>query len=386
MTHSDLLQQTAPAAPASARAGADVERLLGTPAHAVLARRIGQAALHADLLACLDRLAEVVHAHPTVIPPELTGVFTGGKRLRPLLVFAAAYAVGPLPASARERAVACATAVELLHLASLVHDDIMDEADLRHGTETINSRAGTGRALVAGDLLLGHAHAAAAAAGAEGARLIGTTLVRLCDGQAEEFVARFDAGRTERSYFASIEGKTGSLVEACCRLGALAAGCDATTTEALGQFGLNLGVAYQLADDLLDFVEVRGVAGKPVGHDLATGTYTYPTLWAMRRDPRLRRILSELDADSAAGVVAEAARRVRDTGALDATRRAIGRARGRCLNALGAAVATLGSEGVDLLAELALTVVPPTDPEVADSVLVDGGATATEVQPKTVTA
>jgi geranylgeranyl pyrophosphate synthase len=268
-------------------------------------------------------------------------------------------------------------------VASLVHDDIMDDAQLRHGVETMNATVGNGRALVAGDLLLGQAHVAAAQVGAEAARLVGHTLVRLCEGQAEEEAVRYDTGRAVQSYFRSIAGKTGALIEGCCRMGAIAAGHDAATTAALGRFGRYLGIAYQLADDLLDLVETANAVGKPVGHDLASGVYTYPTLWALRRDPSLDGLLSELDGPGRAAVAAEAARRVRATGALDATRLAIGHARGRCLEALGGASATLGRDGVELLAELALAMVPPTELEVSGPLSPTSAPTPTGVVPNT---
>ncbi|NBM17240.1 polyprenyl synthetase family protein [Streptomyces sp. GC420] len=343
---------------------AGVDRLLRTPAYGVLAAHTGAAAVREDMLACLGDIGGAVRACPLVIPPELADVLSGGKRLRPLLVLAAARAARERSAPPRERVVGGASAVELLHLASLVHDDIMDEAVTRHGVTTISARAGKNRALLAGDYLLGHAHAAAAALGTEAVRLLGRTLVRLCEGQAEECSTVFDVDRTERSYFSVIAGKTGSLIETSCRMGALAAGHDAATTAALGRFGHHLGIAFQLLDDLLDLTESGEALGKPVGHDIANGVYTHPTLWALRRDPQLRRLLLELARCEGprSGLADEASRRVRESGALDATWRAVTRQRRHCLDSLGDAVGGIGPDGLDLMAELAVTVLGAAAP------------------------
>jgi len=344
-----------PVATGSPEVRARVEGLLRTPVYGVLTGHIGTATVRADMQACLGEIGDIVRARPLVIPLSMADVFSGGKRLRPLLVLAAARAMREPSTALREHVVGGACAVELLHLASLVHDDIMDEAVTRHGVGTISARAGNSRALLAGDYLLGHAHTAAAALGAEAGRLLGRTLVRLCEGQAEESSTVFDVDRTERSYFSVLAGKTGSLIDASCRMGALAAGHDPRTTAALGRFGHHLGVAFQLLDDLLDLTETCDVMGKPVGHDIAQGVYTHPTLWALRRDPRLRHLLQGLARcdEPRTGLADEAARRVRASGALDATRRAIAHERRLCLDALRHAVDGLGPGGVDMMADLA---------------------------------
>ncbi|MER5638815.1 polyprenyl synthetase family protein [Kitasatospora sp. NPDC002227] len=351
------------------------ERLLRTPAGRAVAGHLGEAVVRADLATALQVVDAAVHAAPLVIPPAMADVFSGGKRIRPLLVVATARAaaasgprtaraaLGPLrppPTTGRRpgapplvgygRVALAAAAVELLHLASLVHDDIMDEAPTRHGVGTISARGGTGLALVAGDYLLGHAHAAAAALGAGG--LLARSLVRLCEGQAEEWSTTFDPRRTVPSYYAAIGGKTAALVEAATRLGALAARHSPRTTAALGRFGHHLGLAFQLRDDLLDLTATADTLGKPVGHDLANGVYTYPTLWALRYEPALAPLLrarSGRAPDQA--LTHRAAELVRRSGGLEATRRAIRHHQGRCLTALSAAEG-LAPEGVTLLADL----------------------------------
>ncbi|WP_338700408.1 polyprenyl synthetase family protein [Streptomyces sp. Q6] len=287
-----------------------------TEAYGVLARHLGATGLDADLRAVLDAIGAAVRGSPLAVPPAMAEVLSGGKRLRPLFVLATAWAGRTGAARLRERAVGGACAVELLHLASLVHDDLMDDAATRHGVATISARAGAGRALLAGDVLLGHAYTAAAGLGADAAALVGRTLVRLCEGQAEEAGHLFDADRSAHSYFSAIAGKTGALIEASCRMGALAAGYDAATGAALGRFGHHLGIAYQLLDDLTDLTEDSAALGKPTGHDLAEGVYTYPTIWALHHDPGLRPLLLDLARHDGprAGPAAAAADRVRASG------------------------------------------------------------------------
>ncbi|MFE1903860.1 polyprenyl synthetase family protein [Streptomyces gardneri] len=207
------------------------------------------------------------------------------------------------------------------------------------------------------------AHTPAPAPAPAAPTLLGHTLVRLCEGQAEEGSTLFDADRGEESYFRAIGGKTGALIDAACRTGALAAGLDAPTTRALGRFGHHLGVGFQLLDDMLDLTASHASTGKPVGHDIANGVYTYPTLWALRRDPGLRRLLEEVARCDGprTGPAGEAAHRVRASGALTATRLAIARRRERCLGILDEAVDGIGPDGVGLLADLAIAVLSHRD-------------------------
>ncbi len=350
----------APAPPPAAPAADDqVERLLRTPVGRTVARHLGPAVVRADLSGTLRAIDTALHASPLVIPPATTDVLAGGKRLRPLLVIATSRTVDDPPPRLRERAVLGATAVELLHLASLVHDDIMDQAATRHGVATISARGGDTLALLAGDCLIGHAHTAAAALHRAAGGILGRTLVRLCEGQAEEWSTVLDTDRTMRSYYSAIDGKTASLFEAACRLGALAAGHGPGATAALGGYGRLLGLGYQLRDDLLDLTASPDAAGKPIGHDLANGVYTYPTLWTLGRDPRLATLLRALahqhEPRARAGLAREAADRIRASGALDATRRAIRAQREQCVSALTQATGAedLGRHGAGLLADLA---------------------------------
>lgn len=334
-----------------------VKPLLRTPVGKVLAGHLGESAVHAALSGSLRAIDEALRASPLVFPPGMTDVFASGKRLRPLLVLAASRTAGEPAPGLSGRVVLGASAVELLHLASLVHDDIMDGAQTRHGVGTISARGGNNLALLAGDCLLGHAHAAAAALNGAASRLVGHTLVRLCEGQAEEWSTMFAVDRTVRSYYSAIGGKTASLFEAACRLGVLAAGHGLRPASALGRFGYHLGLGYQLRDDLLDLTVSAAAVGKPVGSDIANGVYTYPTLWALPRDPGLaallRSLASQAEPRARPGLAWEATDRVRASGALDATRQAIHAQREQCVAALSDAVEDLGCQNVELLTNLA---------------------------------
>jgi geranylgeranyl pyrophosphate synthase len=202
----------------------------------------------------------------------------GGGRWRPLLCVASAIAGG---AEVSEDVIRGACSVELVHLGSLYHDDVIDEAGSRRGVESVNSRWGNLVAIVAGDFLLARASSIAASLGTEVAGLLAATIARLCEGEVRELQTAFQVGRSEESYFASIAGKTASLLSASCRIGALVAGLDRAAVEALTAFGEAFGTVFQIVDDIKDLVLSESELGKPAGHDLIEGVYTLPVLRAL---------------------------------------------------------------------------------------------------------
>ena len=220
-------------------------------------------------------------------------IAAGGKRLRPLLALTAATG-GDRAAS--EDDLLGGVAVELVHLASLYHDDVIDEATVRRNVESVNSRFGNLVAIVAGDYLLARSAAIAAGLGTEIAGLLAITLGRLCQGQVTEVRSSFQIGRTEEDYFAAIAGKTAALMSTSCRIGAITGGSDAAATESLTEFGRCLGMLFQLRDDVLDVTANDEELGKPAGQDLAEGIYTLPVLVALRdpdAGPELRNLLGQ---------------------------------------------------------------------------------------------
>lgn len=236
----------------------------------------------------LARLELVLHRSVAAEDPFLTEVAAhlisgGGKRLRPLLTLAAGSVAGSL---AGEDVLLGGVAVELVHLASLYHDDVMDEATNRRNVESVNARWGNLMAVVAGDFLLARAAGIAASLGTEVASLLALTLGRMMEGQVREVQATFDPARTEAAYLAAIAGKTASLMAASCRIGALTAGLDQAEVEALTTFGECLGMVFQIRDDVLDVVGPADELGKPAGQDLMGGVYTLPVLQALA-DPEV---------------------------------------------------------------------------------------------------
>jgi heptaprenyl diphosphate synthase len=231
----------------------------------------------------LNRVEDALLRSVTSEDPFLTEVSShlisaGGKRLRPALALAAAEA---LVSDVTDDTVQGGISVELVHLGSLYHDDVMDEASIRRGVESVNARWGNLVAIVAGDFLLARASELAAALGTEVAQLLAATIGRLCEGQVSELRTAFDVGRTEDSYYVSIGGKTASLMSAASRIGGLTAGASRTEIDALTEFGHAFGMVFQIVDDVLDLVGTEQTLGKPAGHDMEEGVYTLPVLRAL---------------------------------------------------------------------------------------------------------
>jgi heptaprenyl diphosphate synthase len=238
------------------------------------------------LEAALVRVEESLRAATAGEDPllaEVAGhlVRAGGKRLRPALVVAAARVSCPGSACVPDAVVQGGVAVELVHLGSLYHDDVMDEARSRRGVESANSRWGNLVAILAGDFLLARASEIAASLGTEVAALLARTIGQLCEGEVAQLRHAFDPGRSEEAYFASIGGKTASLMAAAARIGALTGGARREHVEALTSYGYSIGIAFQIWDDVRDLVSDEAELGKPAGHDLVEGTYTLPVIRAL---------------------------------------------------------------------------------------------------------
>jgi heptaprenyl diphosphate synthase len=205
-------------------------------------------------------------------------ITAGGKRLRPAL----AVAVGELGGGpADDDVIMGAVAVELVHLGSLYHDDVMDEARTRRTVESVNARWGNLVAILAGDFLLARASEIAASLGTEVAGLLAATIGRLCEGQVRELAQTFDVTRSEESYLLSINGKTAALMATACRVGAITSGMDRPGVEALTSYGERVGMVFQIVDDILDVVATDEELGKPAGNDLVEGVYTLPVIRAL---------------------------------------------------------------------------------------------------------
>ncbi len=272
------------------------------------------------------RLAEAAGGHG----PLLRGyagdmIAAGGKRLRPLLVFLAAGA----PPPETDGLLRAAIAVELVHSATLVHDDVLDGSDLRRGRPTVFAAGGRRLATATGDLLFSRAFAELAATGSlESVRALSRASSELAAG---ELMQRADAWRAVSidRYLERCRLKTAVLFRAACELGAIEGDGPA---PALGSFGEQIGIAFQLLDDVLDVSGPPERTGKPRGADLLDGTITLPLLLARSRDPQLAELeLSEVKSPEAAAAVCD---RIAATGALDT-------ARGRALELVASAKAAL---------------------------------------------
>jgi geranylgeranyl pyrophosphate synthase len=251
-----------------------------------------------------DRLLAAVDASD----PQLTAmnshlIMAGGKRLRPILcalAYAAVAGEGSQPdgdgqdgdgydgdrssvtlTGVSEQAITGGVAIEMVHVGSLHHDDVIDEAVTRHNVESVNARWGNFRAIISGDFLLARASELAADLGTDVARLLAQTIASLCEGEVRELHFAYQVDRTEADYLAAIEGKTAALYAASGRIGGMVAGAPPGQVEGLARFGLLYGMAFQVVDDVLDVVATEVELGKPAGHDMVEGVYTLPVLRAL---------------------------------------------------------------------------------------------------------
>jgi geranylgeranyl pyrophosphate synthase len=267
-------------------------------------------------------------------------VSSPGRRLRPALTLACALSddITRSEPNAMTDAMTLAAAVELLHCATLVHDDVIDGASTRRGVATINGREGTPTAIVAGDALIAAAMRLACSVSGAAASITAETLALLCAGQAGEDALRFDFAATPDQVREVAAGKAGSLLRAACLLGASAAGLDAELTHALGRYGTAFGVCLQMVDDILDLASTPELSGKPIGADIAAGVMTGPIVDCLRTWPELAGLLG-----SPAGSVehARALRLLRTSGIIDV---AIDRARVAAQTA-GAELLAVGGAG-----------------------------------------
>jgi geranylgeranyl pyrophosphate synthase len=239
-----------------------------------------------------ERLAALAAGHGPVLAEHAGAtIAAGGKRLRPLLVLLAAGAGGPGSGADEAQLVAAAAAVELVHSATLVHDDVLDAATLRRGVPTVWSQAGRELATATGDLLFSRAFAELTATGSlESVRTLSRASSALAQGELLQREDAWNAAVAVERYLYRCELKTARLFEASCELGALASRREAEDVAALGAFGRRIGVAFQLLDDVLDIAGPATVTGKHRGTDLLDGTVTLPLILARARDASLAEL------------------------------------------------------------------------------------------------
>jgi heptaprenyl diphosphate synthase len=267
-----------------------------TPASPTLSLPSASPGLAARLqagLADVDALLRDVvdHEDPFIAEASVHLAEAGGKRFRPMLTLLAA----ELGSGINDDVVAAATGVELTHLASLYHDDVMDEADLRRGVVSANAAYGNSNAILVGDLLFGKASELVAGLGAAAVKIQAQTFVRLCSGQIHDARPAPEGVDPIDYYLGVLADKTGVLIATAARYGAMFGGCPPETVDIMRRYGERLGIVFQLADDLLDVTSVPGESGKTPGTDLREGVATLPMLLVRQSldpaDDRLKELL-----------------------------------------------------------------------------------------------
>ncbi len=267
----------------------------------------------------------------------------GGKRVRPLALLLASACFGPIAPRARDLAAAC----ELVHMATLLHDDVVDDGDERRGRPTSRRVWGNAVSVLAGDLLLVEALRLGSTAHPDTWSELLATLRKLVDGEVVQLRGRLAVSLDEATYFAIVHGKTASLFEWALRAGAREAGAPREAVDALGAFGTHLGVAFQLVDDVLDYAVES--TGKTMLADLAEGKVTLPLLRAASRDASLSPLVHRIRGGDASACAVLAAR-VRESGACEEVRRAALR---ETAEAVGCLSAVPRGRAKELLVEVA---------------------------------
>jgi heptaprenyl diphosphate synthase len=261
-------------------------------------------------------------SHPLVSEACLHLIKAGGKRVRPTLVLLSSHA-GEAGGFSTNLS---AAAVELVHLATLYHDDVMDGTDTRRGVPAAHSKWGTEVAVLAGDYLFACGCALGADAGGEVPGILARAIAQVCEGQIVETASLNDPNRDVDDYIHTISLKTAALFRASCELGAATSGASPVERAALVTYGEKLGLAFQVVDDVLDFVGDASVIGKQPGTDLKAGVFTAPVLLACRRDPDLVARLS-----SGQRELGDVLPSLLDSGSLGATIEMAGRFRSEAL-------------------------------------------------------
>jgi geranylgeranyl pyrophosphate synthase len=254
------------------------------------------------LAACERRLCEAVAGHaPEVTDPATDTLLAGGKRVRPLLVFCSASL--DVDESRADALVSAAAAVELVHMATLVHDDLIDGASLRRGRPTVARALGAETAVRVGDFLFARAFAELTRTGEPRAvHALAEAALDLSLGEMAQQGAAFDLQLTEAAYLHRCRRKTAALFAVACRLGALVSGADEEAEGRLAAFGENVGMAFQIFDDILDLAGTPAATGKRRGTDLRGGTVTLPVIMALREEPGLAAAIATAGSGSVATV------------------------------------------------------------------------------------
>lgn len=231
-----------------------------------------------DLAAVEAQLRKEIASDPPEVGAAMADLFeAGGKRIRPALVLLAA-TCGTYD---RDRVLPAAMAVEVTHAATLVHDDVIDRSPTRRGRPTIAARLGDEPAIVIGDFYFAKAYEyAARTRSPEVVVILAEAVMKICAGEVRQQSIRYRYSTGVDEYMQRIEAKTATLLAACCDIGALLGGLSASDRETLRSYGRSVGLAFQIADDVLDYTATEGEVGKPIGHDIIDGFATLPLMLA----------------------------------------------------------------------------------------------------------
>ncbi len=274
---------------------------------------------------------------------------SGGKRLRPMLHLLAAQASG----YRGDHHVPLAALIEFIHTSTLLHDDVVDESDLRRGRETANAVWGNAASVLVGDFLYSRSFQMMVELNdMRIMSILADTTNRIAEGEVLQLLNIGNADTSEQAYLDVIERKTAVLFSAATRLGAVLAGLPAEQEEALAQYGLDLGYAFQIADDVLDYVSDADTLGKNIGDDLAEGKPTLPVIHAIANSPpeqaaSLRRAIESGGLDSLDNIVAA----IRDSGAIEHSRSRAEQYAQSARSALSALPASAARDALSLLAD-----------------------------------
>ncbi len=246
--------------------------------------------LYAEALAEVDQVILTMAQSEAALIPELVRhlIASGGKRLRPILTILSAKLCGY---SSGKRQINLAAAVEFIHTATLLHDDVVDESDLRRGKETANHRWGNAASVLVGDFILSRAFQLMANDGSSDViRLLADSSAIISEGEVKQLLAIRDLATTQEQYVAIIAAKTAQLFAAACAVGGLVAEKTRAEVNALENYGRNLGIAFQMVDDALDYSAKQETLGKTIGNDFREGKMTLPVLLAYARGDQAEKM------------------------------------------------------------------------------------------------
>ncbi len=303
-----------------------------------------------ELAAVKDRISAELVANSKLVDRRLEHVLSAsGKMVRPGLVLLCGKCCGGAASSHIE----IASIIEMVHVATLLHDDVIDHADSRRNIETANSIWGNETAVLLGDFMLSKAFAMSARLGNDRiSEILADTAIQICQGELEQNAQRDNWHLSEGEYFEIIEAKTASLFGSSCELGALAGGGDSKTVQAFSDFGICLGMAFQVADDLIDIGGTEDAEGKTLGRDFAEGKPTLPMIHLM--STLKGDAADELETELAGGEKSDNfAKMLADSGSLEYSRQV---ARDYCSKAIGCLENVKACQAKELLIDIVAVV------------------------------